>query len=249
MATLPSRTPSGYDVSLLGRKQVADGTMAFFFERPAGFSFKAGQSIDLALLDPPETDAEGNVRAFSIASAPHDAGYLIIATRMRDSAFKRVLRDAPLGTEVNIQGPFGSFTLHNNVSKPAVFLAGGIGITPALSILRQAAHEQRPHQLYLFYSNRRMEDAAFLDELQRLEKENANFHFVPTFTGLPCPNVKWNGAVGFITEEMLKTQLPQLHGPIYYVVGPPTMVSAMQDLLQKAGVDSDDVRTEEFSGY
>src|SRR5512146_3334631 len=101
MATVPSHIPSGYDVPLLGRRQVAERTTAFFFERPVGFTFKAGQSIDVTVLNPNEADAEGNTRAFSIASAAHEAGYLLSATRMRDSAFKRVLRDAPLGTPVN----------------------------------------------------------------------------------------------------------------------------------------------------
>ena len=139
--------------------------MSFHFEKPQGFEFRAGQSIDLTLLNPQETDAEGNVRAFSIASAPFDPD-LMITTRMRDTAFKRVLKTMPLGTQVKIEGPGGSFTLHKNSAKPAVFLAGGIGITPFFSILRQAAHDRLPHQLFLFYSNRRPEDAAFLDGLE-----------------------------------------------------------------------------------
>ena len=95
---------------------------------------------------------------------------LMVATRMRDSAFKRALKRIPLGTTVKIDGPSGSLTLHKNSSKPAVFLAGGIGITPFLSIVRQAAKDKLPHRLHLFYSNRRPEDAPFLDtptELQR----------------------------------------------------------------------------------
>src|SRR4029077_684524 len=103
-------------------------------------------------------------------------------TRMRDTAFKRVLRMAHADLEVNMEGPMGSFTLHNNAAKPAVFLAGGIGITPFSSILRHAANAQLPHHLYLFYSNRRPEDAAFMDVLRQLEKENANFKFIPSMS-------------------------------------------------------------------
>ncbi|MGZ4812225.1 MAG: FAD-binding oxidoreductase [Terriglobales bacterium] len=100
---------SAYVSSLKEREEIAEGTMAFYFAKPADFQFRAGQSIDLTLINPRETDAEGNTRAFSIASAPFDTD-LMIATRMRDTAFKRVLRNAPLGTEVKIEGPSGSIS-------------------------------------------------------------------------------------------------------------------------------------------
>ncbi len=128
---------AGFKSKLLSRSNVAEGTMAFHFVRPAGFIFKAGQAADLTLLNPPETDSEGNIRTFSIASPPFEE-QLTFATRMRDTAFKRSLKVVPLGTEIQIAPPSGSFTLHKNANKPAVFLAGGIGITPFISVIRQA---------------------------------------------------------------------------------------------------------------
>jgi len=91
---------------------------------------------------------------------------------MRDSAFKRTFKSVRIGAPVQLEGPFGSLTLHNNRARPAVFIAGGIGITPFMSILRQAAKDQLHQRLLLLYSNRRPEDAAFLAELQRLEPLN-----------------------------------------------------------------------------
>jgi ferredoxin-NADP reductase len=99
-------------------EEIAEGTMAFHFAKPADFQFRAGQSIDLTLLNPPEKDAKGNSRAFTIASAPFDND-LMIATRMRDRAFKRALRKASLGLQVKIDGPGGSFVLHRKSEKPA----------------------------------------------------------------------------------------------------------------------------------
>jgi predicted ferric reductase len=119
---------------LVERREVAENTMAFQFERPDGWAFKAGQSIDMTLLDPPETDGEGNKRAFSIASSPQEST-LMVATRMRDTAFKRVLKNALVGSKVNIEGPFGDLSLHNNSARPAVLFAGGIGITLFRSIV------------------------------------------------------------------------------------------------------------------
>ena len=154
----------------------------FHFAKPADFlSIEAGQSIDLTLLSPPETDAEGNTRTFTLASAPFDND-LMITTRMRDTAFKRVMGKASPGLEVKLEGPSGSFVLHRKAERPAVFLAGGIGITPFLSIVRQAVHNKTAHQLYPFYSNRRPEDAAFMEVLADAAKKNPNFHLIPTMT-------------------------------------------------------------------
>ena len=100
---------AGYLSKLLNRFEVAQDTMAFHFEKPMGFDFKPGQSVDLTLLNPPETDSEGNIRTFSIASAPFE-NQLTFATRMRDTAFKRSLRKVALGTTVKIDPAMGSFT-------------------------------------------------------------------------------------------------------------------------------------------
>jgi ferredoxin-NADP reductase len=243
---------SGHVVSLVSRREVAFRTLAFEITRPTGFEFKAGQTADLTWIDPPETDGEGNTRTFSIASAPDDP-QLLFATRLRDTAFKRVLERAAPGTALRLEGPFGNLTLHNNASRPAVLIAGGIGITPFRSMARRAAHERLPHKILLFYANRTPERAAFLEELADLAKQNPNFTFIPT-VGEPPPS--WTGEAGRITAEMLTRHLKNLASPesqvagsIYYVAGPPDMVAGVRMVLSNAGIDDDDVRSEEFSGY
>ncbi len=227
---------------------MAEGTMAFHLEKPSGFQFKPGQYMNVTLIDPPETDAEGNTRSFSIASAPLEAD-LVVATRMRDTAFKRVLRGLSLKSEVQISGPFGSFTLHNDASRPAAFLVGGIGITPFRSMILQAAKDKLAHKLYLFYSNRRPEDAPFLDELQQIERQNPNYKFIGTMTDIGKSKRPWQGATGYITQDMLTKWVTDLNGPIYYAAGPAGMVTAMRQLLTTSGIGDDDIRTEEFTGY
>jgi ferredoxin-NADP reductase len=233
---------------LIRREEVAEGTMAFHFEKPSGFAFKAGQSADLTLIDPPDTDAEGNTRTFSIASPPFE-NELVFTTRMRDTAFKRSLKNVPLATEVKIGSAAGSFTLHKNPAKPAVFLAGGIGITPFFSMVRQADHDRLPHKLYLFYSNRRPEDAAFLGSLQTLETTNPNFRLICTMTEMSKSKKEWKGETVLIDKEMLSRHLAVLQGPIYYIAGPPPMVAAMRQTLVSAGIEEDDIRAEDFAGY
>src|SRR5215471_17793512 len=237
-----------YITKLNDRRDVAEGTMAFFLEKPAGLQFKAGQYMNFTLIDPPETDAEGNTRSFSIASAPFEAD-LVVASRMRDTAFKRVFRTLSLKSEVGISGPFGSFTVHTNASRPAVFLVGGIGITPFRSMILEAANDKLAHKLYLFYSNRRPEDAAFLDDLQKAEKQNPNYKFIGTMTDIRKSNRPWQGEQDRITNEMLMKWIRDLNGPIYYTAGPPGMVAAMRQMVNTSGIADDDIRTEEFTGY
>jgi len=233
---------------LKDRKEVAEGTMAFQFEKPSGWTFKAGQYLDMTLLDPPETDSEGNVRSFSIASAPHEET-LMVATRMRDTAFKRVLKTAPIGTPVRIEGPSGDLILQNDSTRAAVFLAGGIGITPFRSIVHWAAKEKLPQRVFLFYSNRRPEDAPFLVELQSLEKDNPKYKLIASMTEMEKSHQPWNGEIGLINQKMLGRHLKDAASPIYYIAGPPAMVKGLQEMLREAKIKDDDIRAEEFAGY
>ena len=116
-------------------------------------------------------------------------------------------------------------------------------------MLSYATEKELRHPIVLFYANRRLQDAAFIDNLWRLELANPRFHFVPTFTRMANNNGGWNGKTGHISSEMLFTQTGITRGPIYYIAGPPTMVAAARRTLCEVGVDEDDIRTEEFAGY
>ena len=222
--------------------------MAFYFEKPAGFDFIAGQYVTISLINPPETDDEGDSRFFSLITAPYE-NCLGVATRMRDTAFKRVLKNLTIGSEIMIDGPDGSFCLRKDAYKPAVFLIGGIGITPVFSILKNAAYEKLPHKLFLFYSNKRPEDAAFLKELQNLENENPNFKLIATMTEMEKSKQAWLGETGFINKEIIQKYIGNLNSPIYYMSGPPMMVKAMIELAEKIGISNDNIKFEEFAGY
>lgn len=235
-----------YTVKLLAKEPVAQGTMAFHLERPAGFEFRAGQAFEIILPGGPE--GEDGSHAFSIVTAPHEAE-LMFATRMRDSRFKRALGALPLGAELNIDGPFGSLTLHKNPARAAVLIAGGIGITPFMSMLRHAVEQRSAQTLVLLYSNRRPEDAAFLTELQALARRHPPLRLLATMTDMAHSTQAWDGATGHIDGAFVQRAVAGLPAPVFYVAGPPAMVEAMREALQDAGVDEDDVRSEEFFGY
>ncbi len=250
-STSPMKKAS-FEVPLKDKKQIAEGTWTFIFEKPAGFKFKAGQHIRMTLINPPETDSKGNSRFWSIASTPQESD-LVFAMRMGKSAFKRVLKDMKIGGKVLLQilldVPHGAFALHDDASQPAVFLIGGIGIVPAYSMIKDALERKLLHKIFLFYSNRRPEDAPFLDELEQLVKQNSNFKLIATITEPAKSARSWPGETGFINQAMLKRYVNDLQSPMYYIAGLPEMTSAMKKLLADVGVSEDSIQAEEFTGF
>lgn len=242
------RPASSFTTSLVARDEVAKGTVAFHVKKPDRFEFLAGQAVYVTLPNSVESDAGGRVRIFSIASPPQDPE-LAIATRLRDTSFKRGLMGLPLRTAVEIEGPYGDLSLHKDSARPAVFLAGGIGITPFRSMILDAMKRGLPHRLFLFYSNRSPEESAFLGELIEVATRNPRFKLIATITETGGARTDWPIERGRITREMIVTHVGDVVTPVYYVAGPPAMVSAMETLLRSAGVKSEDVHAEVFTGY
>ncbi len=234
---------------LTERRAVAEGTMSFTFDLEGqNFPFKPGQYNSVTIPNPLHQDVEGSTRPFSIASSPRDP-FLLIATRMRGSAFKRTLAEVPFGTRVNFNGPMGSFTLPQNAANPLVFIAGGIGITPFRSMIKHAAEDKLPHALTLIYSNRIPQEAPFLEEFYGWERESATFRFIPTMTRPEAAKQKWTGRTGYVDAAFLRETLEGLDRFVFYAAGPPGMVDGVAQALAEAGVAEDQIRTEQFSGY
>jgi len=234
-------------ITLVDQQEIAEHTTAFWFSPERPFTFTAGQFGSFSLVDlTVEDDGKGKTRAFSFASSPNDR-HIMIATRMTGSAFKTALASSPAGTALQLMGPTGLFTLHADPARPAVFLSGGIGITPVRSICAYATEQGLRHRLYVFYANRTRAAAAFVEDFRAYHEENPNLSFIPTLTD---EKPREGGfAHGPITEALLKAYLPELATPIYYVVGPPGMVSVMKKLLQHLGVEEAQIRSEDFIGY
>jgi ferredoxin-NADP reductase len=154
-----------------------------------------------------------------------------------------------LGTPVELLGPAGSFTLHQDASVPAVFIAGGIGITPFRSIVQDAARRGLPHRITLIYSNRTPEGAAFHQEFVRLAETHANLTYVPTMTQPDKARVPWTGECRYVNAEFLRDRIGDLSAPIFYLAGPPGLVGAVTKALAEANADLSRLRCEEFAGY
>jgi len=237
-----------YKVSLQAQKTLCAGTTAFYFDKPEGFEFEAGQFANFALLTLPDADLKGNTRALSIASAPHERR-LMVAMRLRTTSFKSTLNSLPLGTELLLQGPYGSMTLPRDTARPAVLLAGGIGITPFRSLIWNAAESLSPRKILLFYSVRIPEEAAFLDELREMEQYNRRYKLICTVTQPEKARMAWRGETGRISIQLLSKWIPDLSVPIYYIAGPPGMVTGVRQMLIGSGIPEEHIRAEEFAGY
>lgn len=241
---------ASFDIALRDKRQIAERTYEFVFEKPKNFLFNAGQHIRMTLINPAKTDSKGNSRFLTLANTPQDKD-LIVAMRMSDSAFKKVLGNLRIGEKVNIQillhSPHQSFVIHDDPSVPVVFLIGGIGIVPAYSMIKDAIQRKLPHKIFLFYSNRRPEDAPYLNELKNLAQKHKNFVLVATMTQMEKSKQPWRGENGFIDQAMLSRYVADVTFPIYYIAGLTGMVTAMKKLLAEIGVKEEHIRSEDFS--
>lgn len=233
-----------YDVKLIGKREVAEGTMEFTLEKPEGLDIRAGQFCDVKLPSPEGTPRHDGMHGFSFVNAPFEP-HVAVATRMRGTPFKEAFRKTPDGTVVKLIAPFGDFTLHKTESVPAVFIIGGIGITPVRSMIAQALHDRTGHRLTLIYANRTPAQAAYAAELRELARRHANFTFVPVYT-----QARADGAEhGHVDGDMIRRHVPDLAAPRFYLSGPEGMVKATRALLIEIGANEDNIRTEEFEGY
>lgn len=237
-----------YSTRLVHREFVAHETLAVQLERPDGFTFTAGQYVDLTLFNAPERDALGPMRSLSIASPP-GAAHIELVMRLRDTAFKRSLATMPMGTELHIEGPLDDLGLRADESRELVFIAGGVGIAPFMSVIREAAATGRALRATLFYSNRRPEDAAYLDALWHMEKRIRGFSFVPVMTRAHAAACTWRGETRRLGIDLLTQYLPSLNGRAYYLVGGPYLISEMRRDLIVAGVSDADIGLELYAGY
>ncbi len=233
---------------LVQKEQVADGTMAFYFEKPEGFEYTAGQHISVRITNPQEIDEEGNERTLSLITAPFEPT-LGVATRMRDTAFKKNLANAQDGMAVEVIDPRGSMVLPKVANRPLAFISGGIGITPFIGMLRQATHEKSEQEIYLFYANRNVAGAPFLDELYQLAKENPHFTFIPTMTKMDKESDGWEGETGYIDASMIQKYLKDIPNTIFYLAGPAGMVNGAVETLNTLNVDPIFVKSEDFGEY
>lgn len=232
-------------------QQETPSTRTFLFGLKEPLDYDAGQYITVRLAN--VEDPRGPQRPFTLSSTPTDAKYIRITTRMTGSPFKKALSQIAadgdgLSDRVTLKGPMGEFILET--ARPAIMIAGGIGITPFISMIRYARDEGLATPVTLLYSNDTPEEIAFHDELDEIAGKADWLTVIHTITQPADSQRQWSGRTGRIDGELIAGHAKEMDEPIYYVCGPPAMVSGMSDMLQdELGIAVADLRTEKFSGY
>ena len=269
-----SRPSSEYDLSLLEKQKLeATDVMSFRFSKQqqgkqahdgqsSFFDYTAGQYafFDIGGV---YNDTRGPIRHFTISSSPTE-DFIMITTRIRDTPYKRRLASLEKDVKVKVRGPQGKFVLHEDYSKLAVFLSGGIGVTPFRSMIKYATDKQLPIKIVMFDSNRNQENTIFKKEFDEYANINRNLKIVYTITEEEdeerqrTQNIsssvrqEWTGERGRIDKDMLIRHLTdnEIKNAIFYTCGPPGMIKAMQKLLQEdLQIPKDSIKVEEFTGY
>jgi ferredoxin-NADP reductase/nitrite reductase/ring-hydroxylating ferredoxin subunit len=238
----------------LHSKEKLQGTdvMKFRIAR-GGIDYTAGQYAFFK-LDRISGDAKGPIRHFSIASSPTEQDHILISTRIRDTQYKQKLASLKEGAKILVWGPEGDFVLHDDYSKPAVFLSGGIGVTPFRSMIKYATDKQLPIKITMFDSNKNQQNILYKEEFDRWAEQNKNFKVIYAVTEeeQEAINSNWSGERGRIGKLMLERHLSkgEIGNAIFYICGPPGMLKAMQELLQKEmQIPKDRFKVEAFTGY
>ena len=205
-------------------------------------------------------DPKGPIRHFTISSSPTE-NFIMFSTRIRDSPYKQRLLTLEKGSKVKVRGPEGQFVLHEDYSKPAVFLSGGIGVTPFRSMVKYATDKQLPIKIIMFDSNRNRNNILFRREFDDWVNRNKNLKIIYTISeegdqehGQSSSAAKndWKGEYGRIDKAMILKYLDNniLDSSIFYICGPPSMLKAMQSLLQEElEIPNERIKVEEFTGY
>jgi ferredoxin-NADP reductase len=233
--------------AIMEKREVAKRTLLVLFDLfGTDLDYRPGQYFWVELVEPPYQDDKGSRRHITAVTSPSERGVIGLCTRMRDSAFKRSLAELPVGAEVEVEPPKGTFVLPEDGSRPLVFVAGGIGITPFRSMLRYVADKHLSHRVTLIYSNRDRASAAFFDELEQIERANPNVRLIATMTD----EEQWPGERRRIDARFVADHLgDRLNNASYMVAGPPGMAAAVSAALEEAGVDPALIVTDSFSGY
>lgn len=205
------------------------------------FSFLPGQfaRIRIPSLDKPNTG-----RQFSIASSPNTHDHLDFGLKVY-GPWTDVLTKQPVGTILEVTGPMGRFVWNDSIEY-AVFLSGGIGITPFLSMLHAMEETNYQGEVKIIYGNRTLETIAYNNELDAIAQKLKHASIVHVLSDLNEKN-QWKGYRGFVTEEILNHEVDFSRKPTFFLCGPPIFVTLMNTLLKKMNVSLSQIKMELFT--
>ncbi len=233
--------PQGFvGVPVIAVLRETEDIATFRLARPEGFDFAPGQFLTIRM----PVDGKSIVRCYSISSAPQQSGYLEVSVK-RQGLFSGALHSTVRpGSTLWVRRPAGGFTYPAGDARPLVLLAGGVGITPMISMLRHAVAADPGRPVTLLYSVSTQRDIAFRDELRVLAARHPQATVVVTTTRGPHSTEVLSGR---IDGAKLVAHVPDPTGSVFMICGPEMMIEAMRALLDRLGVPPAQVRSEAFA--
>jgi ferredoxin-NADP reductase len=231
--------PAFTESSVLAVLEEATDIRTFRLTRPQGFDFTAGQFVPVRV----SIDGKPHVRCYSISSSPDARGYVEISVRRQGLVSTTLHATMRTGSRLSIGRPAGQFVYPSGDDRPLALLAGGIGITPLLSMLRHAISSEPTRPIVLLYSARNPQAAAFSSELQVLAQRHPQVRIAVTMSEPSAP-APWRR--GHIDAEMVRQYVEHPSHTIFCICGPVPMMEAMKQLLTGEGVPAGQIRTENF---
>ncbi len=214
---------------------------SFRFPRPVELDYKPGQFLYVTI----KQSGKELSKHFSFSSSPTEKDHIEFTKKITDHDFSVALRAAKVGDWAKIDAPYGKFTFEGEYPK-ITLLGGGIGITPFISICKNATDKGIDSKITLFYGCRTENDFAFKDEFNQLASRNKNLKLIFVISS---PSPEWKGRTGYIDADLIKQSLPNYQENIYYTCGPPGMISAMEKLVENLGLPKEKLKKELFTGY
>ncbi len=206
------------------------------------FDYQAGQYLNISL----DVDSKKVNRSYTIASSPTRNGYCELTIKREEfGASSRFMHDrVKVGDELEIGAPAGKFVFNPNEANSIVLIAGGVGITPLMSILRNLTDNNWNGQIHFIFCARTAADIIFKDELMSLKNRFPNLHL--TITLSRASPSEWNGPIGRISKEFLIQTVPTIATELVYICGPEEMMNPVKQMLHELGVTEDHLRSEKF---
>ena len=214
---------------------------SFRFPRPANLDYKPGQFLFITL----KQGEKELSKHFSFSSSPTEEDHIEFTKKLTDHEYSLALKAAQASDWARIDAPYGQFTFVGEYTKIAL-LCGGIGITPFMSICKNANDKGLSNKITLFYGCRTENDLVFREELEELAEKNKNLKLISIINQ---PTEHWKGQTGIINAEMVKQELPDYKENMFYACGPPPMVEAMEKLVESLGLPKEKLKREYFTGY
>lgn len=235
-------------IKLKEKKQLAPQIFEFIFNKEGKLNFLPGMYMEWT-INTKESDNRGNRRYVTIASSAKEDLSFIIKIPEKASVWKRSIEIMPIGDTIYAGSLSGEFLLPNNINEKDsfVFIAGGIGITPFISMIKDIIENNRKININLFYISKDSTEFIYKELFDKAKAFGIETNYILSGSDKIPPN--WQGLTGFLDEKIIKAKVNDFAKAKYYISGPNMMVHSYTNTLLHMGINKNNIKTDYFPGY